>query len=88
MHVAKPADATKNLPFDDPILAIGLTVVAAVVRLWRLNYPTSVVFDEVHFGGFATKYPSLTRFVVGRVLTVDTSKAASSWTCIRRSQRC
>jgi dolichyl-phosphate-mannose-protein mannosyltransferase len=27
-----------------------------VVRLWRIDYPTSVVFDEVHFGGFATKY--------------------------------
>ncbi|KAG0024937.1 hypothetical protein BGZ81_007538 [Podila clonocystis] len=27
-----------------------------VVRLWKIGYPTSVVFDEVHFGGFASKY--------------------------------
>ena len=49
-------DFTKNLPFDDSVLLIALTVVAAIVRLYRINYPTSVVFDEVHFGGFATKY--------------------------------
>ncbi|KAF9949516.1 hypothetical protein BGZ72_008706 [Mortierella alpina] len=29
---------------------------ALVVRLWHIGYPTSVVFDEVHFGGFASKY--------------------------------
>lgn len=31
-------------------------VVAAFVRLWKLHHPSSVVFDEVHFGGFAAKY--------------------------------
>ncbi|GJJ68654.1 dolichyl-phosphate-mannose-protein mannosyltransferase [Entomortierella parvispora] len=34
----------------------AITVLAAVVRLWAIGYPTSVVFDEVHFGGFASKY--------------------------------
>jgi len=34
----------------------GLTVVALFVRLFRIYQPTSVVFDEVHFGGFASKY--------------------------------
>ncbi|KAE8230250.1 hypothetical protein CF326_g4754 [Tilletia indica] len=33
-----------------------LVGVACVVRLWRLSAPSSVVFDEVHFGGFASKY--------------------------------
>ncbi|KAF9344941.1 hypothetical protein BGX26_003730 [Mortierella sp. AD094] len=33
-----------------------ITILAFVVRLWALGYPTSVVFDEVHFGGFASKY--------------------------------
>lgn len=58
-------DYTKNLPFDDTILVISLTVLAAVVRLWRIDYPTSVVFDEVHFGGFASKFvsPLLTRII-------------------------
>ncbi len=37
-------------------LLIGLTVLAAFVRLWKLGQPSSVVFDEVHFGGFASKY--------------------------------
>ncbi|ORX40287.1 putative Dolichyl-phosphate-mannose--protein mannosyltransferase 2 [Kockovaella imperatae] len=37
------------------ILAI-VSVLGAFIRLWRLSYPTSVVFDEVHFGGFASKY--------------------------------
>jgi dolichyl-phosphate-mannose-protein mannosyltransferase len=49
-------DSTKNLPFDDYLLVIGLTIIAAIVRLYKIDYPTSVVFDEVHFGGFATKY--------------------------------
>ena len=40
---------------DFQILAV-VTVVAAVVRLFRIYQPTSVVFDEVHFGGFASKY--------------------------------
>ncbi|KAM0750753.1 glycosyltransferase family 39 protein [Meredithblackwellia eburnea MCA 4105] len=35
---------------------IGLTILGAVVRFWHLGRPSSVVFDEVHFGGFANKY--------------------------------
>jgi hypothetical protein len=88
VQVVQPKDATKNLPLEDPILVIALTVIATVVRLWRINYPTSVVFDEVHFGGFATKYQSLTRVGLGRVLIVDTSKVDSSWMYIHLSQRC
>lgn len=33
-----------------------LVVFAAAVRLWNLLGPDLVVFDEVHFGGFASKY--------------------------------
>lgn len=33
-----------------------LTIVAAFVRLYGIHKPSSVVFDEVHFGGFASKY--------------------------------
>lgn len=35
---------------------IALVVIGLVVRLRGLSYPDSVVFDEVHFGGFARKY--------------------------------
>ncbi|KAF9104382.1 hypothetical protein BGX29_001976 [Mortierella sp. GBA35] len=34
----------------------AITLLSLVVRLWAIDYPTSVVFDEVHFGGFASKY--------------------------------
>ncbi|KAI9767736.1 MAG: hypothetical protein M1835_006993, partial [Candelina submexicana] len=44
------------LPGSDLQLLGILTVVAAAVRLFRIYQPSSVVFDEVHFGGFASKY--------------------------------
>ncbi|KAK4125133.1 glycosyltransferase family 39 protein [Parathielavia appendiculata] len=44
------------LPGSDFQLVLVITVLAAAVRLFRISQPTSVVFDEVHFGGFASKY--------------------------------
>ncbi|KAJ3092386.1 hypothetical protein HK102_007992 [Quaeritorhiza haematococci] len=35
---------------------VGLTFLACFVRLFRITYPSEVVFDEVHFGGFGSKY--------------------------------
>lgn len=35
------------LPGADYIVALGLTVLATVVRLYKIYQPTSVVFDEV-----------------------------------------
>ncbi|ORZ14249.1 dolichyl-phosphate-mannose--protein mannosyltransferase [Lobosporangium transversale] len=37
-------------------IVLAITALALIVRLWAIGYPTSVVFDEVHFGGFASKY--------------------------------
>ncbi|OAX84102.1 hypothetical protein ACJ72_01538 [Emergomyces africanus] len=45
-----------QLPVSDYKIMMMLTAVAVVVRLFRIYQPTSVVFDEVHFGGFASKY--------------------------------
>ncbi|KAF2839036.1 glycosyltransferase family 39 protein [Patellaria atrata CBS 101060] len=45
-----------ELPSSDWTFVAILTFIGALVRLFRLSQPTSVVFDEVHFGGFATKY--------------------------------
>ncbi|EEH23532.2 hypothetical protein PABG_05743 [Paracoccidioides brasiliensis Pb03] len=45
-----------QLPVSDYKIMLRLTALAFVVRLFRIYQPTSVVFDEVHFGGFATKY--------------------------------
>ncbi|KAL2150052.1 hypothetical protein VTH82DRAFT_7728 [Thermothelomyces myriococcoides] len=44
------------LPVSDFKIVLAITLVAAAVRLFRIYQPSSVVFDEVHFGGFATKY--------------------------------
>ncbi|PKS12088.1 hypothetical protein jhhlp_001384, partial [Lomentospora prolificans] len=44
------------LPTSDYQVMLGITIISALVRLFRIYQPTSVVFDEVHFGGFATKY--------------------------------
>ncbi|KAF2146387.1 glycosyltransferase family 39 protein [Aplosporella prunicola CBS 121167] len=63
--IAKARDYTSDGVKDNDILKLPgrdwrllglLTVVAAVVRLFRIYQPSSVVFDEVHFGGFASKY--------------------------------
>ncbi|KAK5109557.1 hypothetical protein LTR62_006908 [Meristemomyces frigidus] len=45
-----------NLPSHDWEMLAALTLVALFVRLFRIYQPSSVVFDEVHFGGFASKY--------------------------------
>ncbi|RMJ17292.1 hypothetical protein BHE90_013521 [Fusarium euwallaceae] len=44
------------LPVSDYWIVLGLMALATAVRVYRIYQPTSVVFDEVHFGGFATKY--------------------------------
>ncbi|KAI5301748.1 hypothetical protein KEM56_001392 [Ascosphaera pollenicola] len=44
------------LPASDYKVMLAITVFAAFIRLFRIYQPSSVVFDEVHFGGFAWKY--------------------------------
>ncbi|KAH8648388.1 Dolichyl-phosphate-mannose-protein mannosyltransferase-domain-containing protein [Xylariales sp. PMI_506] len=44
------------LPISDYQVMGVVTILGALVRLYRIYQPTSVVFDEVHFGGFASKY--------------------------------
>lgn len=51
----KDNDITKLSAGDYEALGV-LTIVAMFVRLFRIYQPSSVVFDEVHFGGFASKY--------------------------------
>ncbi|CEP10064.1 hypothetical protein [Parasitella parasitica] len=40
----------------DWYIVLALTLWAMYIRLYKISQPSSVVFDEVHFGGFATKY--------------------------------
>lgn len=51
----KDNDISKLSTSDYQILGF-VTAVAFFVRLFRIYQPSSVVFDEVHFGGFASKY--------------------------------
>ncbi|KAH7176694.1 family 39 glycosyltransferase [Dactylonectria macrodidyma] len=44
------------LPTSDYWAVLAVTVLATIVRVFKIFQPTSVVFDEVHFGGFASKY--------------------------------
>lgn len=37
-------------------MLVLVVILAVFVRMYKLGQPTSVVFDEVHFGGFASKY--------------------------------
>lgn len=46
----------RSLNATDRIYLPILSVFAMIVRFWNIGYPHSVVFDEVHFGGFARKY--------------------------------
>ncbi|KAG6910171.1 hypothetical protein DXG01_012620 [Tephrocybe rancida] len=52
-----------NLTSGEVKLLFVLVLVAAGVRLFRLSKPNSVVFDEVHFGKFASKYIKTQYFV-------------------------
>ncbi|GAA5939861.1 uncharacterized protein JCM15063_004328 [Sporobolomyces koalae] len=45
-----------NLQPGETRVITGLVMLGAVVRYWKIGRPSSVVFDEVHFGGFANKY--------------------------------
>ena len=50
------AAATNVVTTKEHRVIAVLVVVALFVRLHKLGQPSSVVFDEVHFGGFASKY--------------------------------
>ena len=46
-------------------MVIVLTIFALLIRLPYIHNPKQVVFDEVHFGGFANKYISR-KFFMGK----------------------
>lgn len=64
------ADANKDLDklrtihtVKEKILVLCLALFTGAIRLYNLPYPDSVVFDEVHFGGFASEYIRGTYFM-------------------------
>ena len=53
--IPKPAPSSSQLR-KAKVVAVLLTFLAFLTRFWLLNNPTQVVFDEVHFGKFASYY--------------------------------
>ncbi|KAJ5180447.1 hypothetical protein N7492_003657 [Penicillium capsulatum] len=53
--VSAPAGKPQS-EWDYWLAMIVLTVLAFATRFWRIDYPNEVVFDEVHFGKFASYY--------------------------------
>lgn len=81
------------LPGSDFQIMLGITVLSAAVRLFRIYQPTSVVFDEVQY--VAQPPPLSPRRSAGAnhgtatasaASPPSTSRAGSSWTCIPRSR--
>lgn len=48
--------ASRSVSLRDLPLILALVLVGIYVRFSKIGYPNSVVFDEVHFGGFSKKY--------------------------------
>ncbi|KAJ5458259.1 Glycosyl transferasefamily 39 [Penicillium sp. IBT 31633x] len=71
-NTALPSDDGSMTPVSAPVkqksewdywLAIViLTILAFATRFYRIDYPNEVVFDEVHFGKFASYYLQRTYF--------------------------
>ncbi|OQE31628.1 hypothetical protein PENSTE_c001G05371 [Penicillium steckii] len=53
---AAVASGKRNSEWDYWLAITVLTVLAFATRFWRIDYPNEVVFDEVHFGKFASYY--------------------------------
>ena len=51
-------EALKHKLADEPkqLILVGVTIAALLLRLFSIHFPAQVVFDEVHFGGFASRY--------------------------------
>lgn len=45
------------LPVSDYQVMLGVTILGAIVRLFRIYQPSSVVFDEVQYVAFSHPHP-------------------------------
>jgi dolichyl-phosphate-mannose-protein mannosyltransferase len=53
--VKAPVEQQEN-PVYHKVALVMVTIVAFATRFYKINYPNEVVFDEVHFGKFASYY--------------------------------
>ncbi|CAI4058127.1 hypothetical protein N7582_001026 [Saccharomyces uvarum] len=57
------ASLRSMVTMKEKLIVACLAIFTAVIRLHGLAWPNSVVFDEVHFGGFASQYIKGTYFM-------------------------
>ncbi|KAL1609193.1 Dolichyl-phosphate-mannose--protein mannosyltransferase 4 [Nothophoma quercina] len=63
LEKAKPYKPRQKQPEWDYKVAIAImTALAFITRFWGISHPDQVVFDEVHFGKFASYYLQRTYF--------------------------
>ncbi|TPX31191.1 dolichyl-phosphate-mannose---protein mannosyltransferase [Synchytrium microbalum] len=55
-EVARRREHAKRLALPWKVATFVLTLLAFATRVWRISEPAQVVFDEVHFGKFASYY--------------------------------
>ncbi|KAK3945281.1 Dolichyl-phosphate-mannose--protein mannosyltransferase [Diplogelasinospora grovesii] len=60
-NASKPAAAAGS-DRDYKVAFVFITALAFVTRFWGISHPNEVVFDEVHFGKFASYYLEKTYF--------------------------
>ena len=58
----KAASKSKDSEVQHWIAFLTMTALGFVTRFWGISHPNQVVFDEVHFGKFASYYLSRVYF--------------------------
>ncbi|KAJ5247034.1 hypothetical protein N7468_002017 [Penicillium chermesinum] len=62
VSTAEPAPSKPTSEWDYWLAIAVLTLLGFATRFYRIDYPNEVVFDEVHFGKFASYYLQRTYF--------------------------
>ncbi|XP_022104921.1 protein O-mannosyl-transferase 1-like isoform X1 [Acanthaster planci] len=75
--------AVFTMKMEINLALLGLTLASFVLRMWRLEEPRAVVFDEFHFGKFINLYLHRTFFFdihppLGKLLLAGTSYLAGT----------
>ncbi|KAF2674634.1 PMT-domain-containing protein [Microthyrium microscopicum] len=60
--VQQQLQAGKQSEWDYKLALVIITIGAFITRFWGISHPNQVVFDEVHFGKFASYYLQRTYF--------------------------
>ena len=49
---SSPFKVENKYTIIDSVLIVTITLLSLFTRLWKLGFPSEVVFDEVYFGNF------------------------------------